>query len=51
MDKGINSTRIHVRALGDKTTDEPINRVEVGDYGAQPIKSAAEIIPPSWNKE
>ena len=29
MDKGINSTRIHVRALGDKTTDEPINRVEV----------------------
>ena len=29
MDKGINSTRIHVRALGDKTTEEPINRVEV----------------------
>lgn len=29
MDKGINSTRIGVRALGDKTTDEPVNRVEV----------------------
>ncbi|MDH5749914.1 MAG: OmpA family protein, partial [Rhodospirillales bacterium] len=29
IEKGIRSTRIDVRALGDKTTETPINRVDV----------------------
>ena len=29
IENGIRSTRIDVRALGDKTTDEPLNRVDV----------------------
>jgi len=29
IEKGVRSTRIDVRALGDKTTEEPLNRVDV----------------------
>ena len=29
IENGIRSTRIDVRALGNKTTDEPLNRVDV----------------------
>lgn len=29
IEKGIRSTRIDVRALGNKTTEEPVNRVDV----------------------
>jgi outer membrane protein OmpA-like peptidoglycan-associated protein len=29
IEKGVRSTRIDVRALGNKTTDEPVNRVDI----------------------
>ncbi|MDP6602575.1 MAG: OmpA family protein [Rhodospirillales bacterium] len=29
IDNGVRSTRIDVRALGNKTTEEPVNRVDV----------------------
>ena len=29
IENGVRSTRIDVRALGNKTTDEPLNRVDV----------------------
>ena len=29
IENGIRSTRIDVRALGDKTTEDPVNRVDV----------------------
>jgi len=29
IEKGVRSTRIDVRALGDKTTDKPVNRVDI----------------------